>query len=117
MSLHRACYRGLLDVVALLLASGSDPSAPADSSESEWFSCAGRSPKPLNCVAIAWKMTEAHVEIARLLIERGAIVDGTVLDDFAMERTSLDDPSDVAFARLLEAARPDARTREFGSRD
>lgn len=102
MSLHRACYRGLLDVVARLLASGADPDAPANPSEPEWISCAGQTPKPLNCVAIAWTMTEAHVEIARMLISHGAVVDTTVRDDFAIERASLEDPADVAFARLLE---------------
>lgn len=117
MSLHRACYRGLFEVVADLLASGADPNAPADASETEWISCAGPRPRPLNCVAIAWTMTEAHVEIARLLIRHGAVVDGTVLDDFTMERASLAAPADVAFSRLLEAERADARSRKLGPAD
>jgi ankyrin repeat protein len=117
MSLHRACYRGRLDVVARLLGSGADPNARADSSETEWISCAGPTPRPLNCVAIAWTMTEAHVEIAKLLISHGAVVDATVLGDFALERASLDDPADVAFERVLEAGRLDVRTRGTWSSD
>ena len=117
MSLHEACYLGRLDIVAELLASGADPNARADPTGREWICCAGRYPRPLNCVAIAWTMMEKHVEIARLLIEHGAVVDGSVLDDFTIERASLYDTADVAFAQLLAAARPDAHTREFGSAD
>ena len=105
MSLHSACYQGHVEVVAQLLASGSDPNAPADPAETEWISCAGRSPRPLNCVAIASTMTERHVEIARLLLQHGAVVDGSVLEDFTIERASLDGATDEAFARLLTAGR------------
>lgn len=117
MNLHDACYEGRIDVVAKLLAGGADPNEPAAPSGREWISCAGQHPKPLNCVAIAWTMTEHHIEIARLLIKHGAVVDGTVLDDFTCERASIDGAADVAFARLLEAERPDMFRRTFGSRD
>lgn len=103
MSLHIACYQGRVDVVAQLLASGADPNAPADPTENAWVSCAGGSPRPLNCVAIAWAMTENHVESARLLIEHGAVVDDSVLRDHTIEMVA--DTADAALRRLLEAAR------------
>jgi len=89
--------------VAKLLASGADPNEPANPVEREWISCAGRSPKPLNCVAIAWTMTENHVEIARMLIAHGAVVDDSVLDDHTIEMVG--STADSAFRLLLEAAR------------
>jgi ankyrin repeat protein len=107
MNLHEACYQGRLDVVERLLADGADPNARADPSGREWISCAGFTPRPLNCVAIAWTMSLDHVAIARLLVSYGAVVDQTVLDDFALERASLCDPADVAFERFLELERPD----------
>ena len=64
---------------------------------------AGNRPKPLNCVAIAWTMTENHVKIARLLIEHGAVVDDSVLQDHTVEM--LLSPIDFALRRVLEAAR------------
>jgi len=100
MSLHEACYQGRVELVAQLLASGADPNEPADASEREWISCAGGSPKPLNCVAIAWTMTENHVEVARLLIEHGAIVDDSVLRDHTVEMVG--NTADSALRRLLE---------------
>jgi len=103
MTLHMACYQGRVDVVAHLLASGADPNAPADPTENKWISCAGSSPRPLNCVAIAWTMTENHVEIARLLVEHGAVVDDSVLRDHTIE--SVGGTADAALRRLLEAAR------------
>jgi ankyrin repeat protein len=103
MNLHEACYQGRVEVVAQLLASGADPNEPADPAEREWVSCAGRSPKPLNCVAIAWTMTQNHVEIARMLIAHGAVVDDSVLRDHAIEMAG--DTADSAFSLLLEAAR------------
>jgi hypothetical protein len=48
-------------------------------------------------------MTENHVEIARLLIEHGAIVDDSVLDDHTIEMVG--GPIDSALRNLLEAAR------------
>ena len=89
--------------MAQLLASGADPNEPADPTEREWISCAGGSPKPLNCVAIAWTMTESHVEIARLLIEHGAVVDESVLSDHSLEMVG--STADSALSGLLEAAR------------
>jgi ankyrin repeat protein len=103
MSLHEACYQGRLEVVAQLLASGADPNGPADRTEREWISCAGASPKPLNCVAIAWTMTENHVEIARLLIEHGAVVDDSVLHDHTIEMVG--STEDSALRQVLDAAR------------
>ena len=103
LSLHIACYQGQVDVVTRLLASGADPNEPADPAEHGWVSCAGSSPRPLNCVAIAWTMTENHVEIARLLIEHGATVDDSVLSDHTLEMTG--GTADSALRQLLEAAR------------
>jgi hypothetical protein len=54
-------------------------------------------------VAIAWTITEDHVEIARLLIEHGAIVDDSVLDDHTIEMAG--GTSDSALRRILEVAR------------
>ena len=103
MSLHEACYQGRVDVVAQLLASGADPNSPADPTEREWISYAGSSPRPLNCVAIAWRMTDTHVEIAKLLIEHGAVVEDSVFRDHSIEMTGA--PADSALRQLLEAAR------------
>ena len=102
MNLHEACYQGRLDVVAQLLANGVDPNEPADPTAREWISCSGNRPRPLNCVAIAWAMTENHVEIARLLIEHGAVVDDSVLDDHTIEMEG--GTADLALRRLLETA-------------
>ena len=63
MSLHEACYRGRVDVVAQRLANGADPNEPADPIAREWISCGGSRPRPLNCVATAWAMTENHVGV------------------------------------------------------
>ena len=103
ISLHEACYQGRVQVVAQLLASGADPNEPADPTEREWISCAGASPKPLNCVAIAWTMTENHVEIARLLIEHGAVVDDSVLRDHTIEMVG--STADSALRQVFDAAR------------
>lgn len=103
MSLHEACYQGRLDVVAKLLANGADPHEPADASEREWISCAGGRPRPLNCVAIAWRMTEDHVKIATLLIDHGAVVDDSVLRDHTLEMVG--DDIDQELHRVLIKAR------------
>ena len=104
MSLHEACYQGRLDVVARLLANGADPNEPAaDSITRVWISCAGDRPKPLNCVGIAWTMTEKHVAIARMLIEHGAVVDDSVLLDHTIEMEG--GTTDFALRKVLEAAR------------
>lgn len=103
MSLHEACYQGRIDVVVQLLASGADPNAPAEPSGRVWISSSGDRPKPLNCVAIAWSMTEDHVKIARLLIEHGAVVDESVLNDHTIESACV--PSDCPLRAILEAAR------------
>jgi ankyrin repeat protein len=103
MNLHEACYQGRIDIVSRLLAGGANPNEPAELGERHWISCAGGRPRPLNCVAIAWKVTENHVEIARLLIENGAVVDDSVLDDHTVER--VDSATDSALRRIFEAAR------------
>jgi ankyrin repeat protein len=97
MSLHQACYAGQLDVVRALLDAGADPNEPSD--DKAWISAATR-PRPLNCVAIAWGMTEDHVQIARLLIERGARVDETMITDLTVE--SMGGLNDAALMDLLK---------------
>jgi hypothetical protein len=47
-------------------------------------------------------VTENHVEIARLLIEHGAVVDESVLRDHTIEMVG--NTADLALRRLLEAA-------------
>jgi ankyrin repeat protein len=101
-NLHEACYLGQVDLVRALLGAGADPNEPASLAGRDWVSSAGRCPKPLNCVAIAWAMTDNHVEIARILIERGAIVDETVLEDHSIETTG--GAADKALDSLLQAA-------------
>lgn len=101
-NLHEACYQGRFEVVARLLASGADPNEPADPTGRVWISCGGSRPRPLNCVAIAWTMTENHVEIARLLIEHGAVVDDSVLSDHTIEMVG--GHPDSALRRILYAA-------------
>lgn len=86
-----------------LLASGANPNEPADPTTREWVSSAGIRPRPLNCVAIAWTMTENHVEIARLLIAHGAVVDDSVLRDHAIEMEG--SAADLALQSVLETAR------------
>jgi ankyrin repeat protein len=102
MGLHVACYEGRLDVVTELLANGADPNEQADPTAQEWISCAGTHPRPLNCVAIAWTMTENHVEIARLLIKHGAVVDDSVLRDHTIEMEG--GTADFALRSVLETA-------------
>jgi hypothetical protein len=48
-------------------------------------------------------MTENHVEIAKLLIEHGAVVDDSVLRDHTIEMVG--GTTDSALRRILEAAR------------
>lgn len=103
MNLHEACYQGRLDIVTQLLQDGADPNAPAAPSGREWISCAGSHPRPLNCVALAWTLTEDHVEIARLLIAHGAVVDDSVLHDHTIEMVG--SSADSKFHDLVEAAR------------
>jgi ankyrin repeat protein len=102
MNLHEACYQGRLDVAARLLANGADPNEPADPIPREWISCAGNRPRPLNCVAIAWTMTENHVQIAKLLIGHGAVVDDSVLRDHTIEMEG--GAADLALRNVLETA-------------
>lgn len=86
-SIHEACFAGDLRSVRELLAAGVDPDMRAEPGGRTWISSAGADPRPLNCVAIARAVTEAHVEIARLLISHGAVVDDTVFQDHAVEST------------------------------
>lgn len=101
-SLHEACYQGDVESVRAHLEAGADPNAPADPAEREWISAAGPCPRPLHCVALAWGgVTERHLEIARLLLERGARVDDTVIRDHTIEMVG--HANDMAFRRLLGA--------------
>ena len=102
MSLHQACYGGRLERVRTLLATGADPNRQADTGE-PWVYRADRRPRPLNCVAIAHVMTDAHVAIARLLVEHRAVVDATVLGDHAAECVGSE--IDRRLVAVLEAAR------------
>lgn len=99
LSLHAACYLGRLDRAAQLLANGADPNEPADPNERVWVSCAGNRPRPLNCVAIAWAMSDDHVKIAALLIRHGAVVDESVLQDHTVEMVG--SPRDEELRRVL----------------
>jgi hypothetical protein len=85
-----------------LLASGANPNDPADANDREWISCAGNRPRPLNCVAIAWAITDEHLKIAALLIEHGALVDDSVLQDHTVEMVGI--IHDHALHRILKAA-------------
>jgi ankyrin repeat protein len=98
-SLHLACYRGQLEQVRQYLAAGSAPNSPAAQGEFN----NGSTPKPLNCVAIAWDFTDEHLEIARLLIAHGAIVDSSVLRDYLIESAGTPGANDP-FRTLLDAA-------------
>ncbi|MFK8002106.1 MAG: hypothetical protein AB8H86_21105 [Polyangiales bacterium] len=99
LSLHEACYQGKVEDVASLLAAGADPNAPAEATGRKWISCAEGAPRPLNCVAIAWGMTERHLRIASLLIEHGARVDETMIKDHQVEMAG--SALDLSFQRLL----------------
>lgn len=102
LSLHEACYQGDLESVRAHLESGADPNAPADRTERQWISAAGPRPHPLHCVALAWRgITERHLEITRLLLARGAIVDDAVVRDHTAEMVG--NESDSAFRRLIGA--------------
>lgn len=101
--LHAACYFGELDLVRAHLDAGDDPNDPASPAGEEWISAAGPRPKPLNCVSIAPAMTAAHIDIARLLIRRGAVVDDTVLQDHTAEMVG--GAADQALRAVLETAR------------
>jgi len=85
-SLHEACFQGRLEDVKAFLDGGVDPNEPASESDG-WVSSAGARPRPLNCVAVAWVVSPEHLEIARLLLERGAVVDWTVVEDLSIEMT------------------------------
>ena len=58
---------------------------------------------PLHCVAIAWTHVPEHVEIIRLLVERGAVIAETVLEDFWIETTLSDAAIEVGHALGIEA--------------
>ena len=107
MNLHEACKTESMSWPDCLPTERTQ-NAPADPTGREWTSCAGASPKPLNCVAIAWTMTEDHVAIARMLIEHGAVVDETVLRDHTLEMVG--SSADSALRELLESARSKSPT-------
>ena len=85
-SLHRAVYNGELQRVRELVDSGVDVNARAQPGEG-WITTLGERPRPLNCCAIAWTLTEDHLKIARLLLDRGAVVDDSVRNDWLIEAT------------------------------
>lgn len=85
IGLHQACYQGDLARVRELIERGADVNARASAEEEAWISCAEGGPRPLNCLAIAWAVTPAHVEIARLLLAHGAVVDESVGQDLTVE--------------------------------
>lgn len=95
MSLHEACYEGLVEVVRGLLRDGSDPNALAMPGARAWVSSEGPAPRPLNCVAIAWALGPEHVAVARLLLEHGAVVTESVLRDLAAEGVGSDAERDL----------------------
>lgn len=96
MNLHEACFEGRLDVVSDLLEKGADPNARSE--DTRWIS-ASKHPRPLNCVAIAHAMTDDHVRIARLLIEKGARVDASMQTDLTAE--TIGGPNDAELLALF----------------
>ncbi len=87
-TLRDACYVGNLEAVRALLAMGADASMTGpDEDGHAWISCGGDTPTPLHCVAIAWAHVPEHVEIIRLLVEHGAVIEETVLEDYWVETT------------------------------
>ena len=100
--LHEACYVGDVARVRVLLSEGADANAPAAAGGRTWVSSAGDRPRPLNCVALAWCLGDAHVEIAQLLIAHGALVDATVLSDHGAEMVG--SRADMALAAVLRDA-------------
>lgn len=102
-SLHEACYEGRLSAVRRLLDRGADPNALAEpGGRYAWVTCAGDRPRPLNCVAVAFAMTEDHLKIAELLTARGAVIDETVLRDHSVEMVGGE--LDLRLRRILEQA-------------
>jgi len=85
-SLHRAVYAGDLKRVRELIAAGADVNGRAKEGEG-WITALGERPRPLNCCTIAWTLTEDHLEIARLLLESGAVVDNSIRSDWLAEAT------------------------------
>ena len=83
-ALHRAVYDGDLERVRELVDGGADVTARAREGEG-WITAMGACPRPLNCCAIAFTLTEQHLAIARLLIDHGAVVDESVYRDYLAE--------------------------------
>jgi ankyrin repeat protein len=104
--LHQAAYLGRLDVVTRLLAEGADPNAHHDPSETGWV-CG---PTPLNKAIAAWAVTEAHVAIVALLLDRGARVDETHFSDHRAD--SMGGLNDSRILDLLERARRGRAVRD-----
>jgi len=98
-SLHEACYAGKLDAVKALLDMGADPNGNAAEDDAwEWISAAGPHPRPLHCAAIAWEHLPEHAEIVKLLVERGAKIEESVLQDYWIETTLTDNAIAVGVA-------------------
>jgi hypothetical protein len=112
-TLRDACYVGNLEAVRALLDMGVDASTTArDDDGYHWVSLGGATPTPLHCVAIAWAHVPAHVEIIRLLVERGAVITETVIRDYWVETTLSDNAVAVGRALGIENLhRPQLPTR------
>jgi hypothetical protein len=96
--LHEAAYFGRLDVAQRLLDSGVDPNTPHQDGRG-WI--CGKT--ALSKVICAWHVSAAHVEIAKLLLSRGARVDASHLTDWGADATG--SPEDLEILALLEQHR------------
>ena len=79
MDIHQAAYVGDVEVVKGLLKGGIDPNC-SHGPDTNWVS----GTTPLNKVCIAWALTTSHIEVARLLIAYGAVVDDPRFSDLLM---------------------------------
>lgn len=103
-TLRDACYVGKVEAVRALLEMGADPDTTApDDDGYAWISAGGKTPTPLHCVAIAWAHVPGHVEIIRLLVDRGAVIADTVLQDYWIETTLTGDAIEVGRALGIHA--------------
>ena len=85
MDVHQASYEGNVEVVKSLLQQGVDPNCSHESNPNRISG-----PTPLNKICIAWTLTPAHIEIAKMLIRHGAVVDDSHFEDWKAEE-SLDE--------------------------
>ncbi len=116
-TLRDACYVGNLEAARALLDAGADPNQ-RDAPELDggvWYSAGGDAPTPLHCVAIAWTHVPAHVDIIRLLVERGAAIEDTVLEDYWIETTLTDAAIEVGVALGIPRSDLDALRSKHGA--